>query len=154
MESIYNKVIQSKLLELKLEIKNIKLLSKTIPKFTKPISFESPHNGGISKAIGVYKIIYAPTGVVMSIGQGNIGKRKDRHLQIFRNKGLSVLNKSSGASSGSQSGSKMYKFDSNIDNWLFSWCDCGNKNIASELEIRLIAKYKPEFNLETMAGIS
>jgi hypothetical protein len=154
MESIYNKVIKSKLLELKLEIKNIKLLSKTIPKFTKPICFESAHNGGISKAIGVYKIIYAPTGVVMSIGQGNIGARKDRHLQIFRNKGLSAIYKSSGASSGSQCGSKMYKFDSNIDNWLFSWCDCGNKNIAAELEIRLIDKYKPEFNLETMAGIS
>lgn len=154
MKKIYNQVIEAKLLELKLEIQRIKSISKNVPKWTSPVPIQSSHSGGISAAIGVYKIIYAPTGQVMSIGQGIIGKRKDRHMQIFRNKGQSVFNKLSGASSGSQTGNKMYKFDANIDNWLFSWCNCGNKNIASHLEARLIAKYKPEFNLQTMAGIS
>lgn len=154
MKKLYNQVIESKVAELKLEIKRTKSFSKHTPKWSKLIPITDKHYDGISKAIGVYKIIHAPTGKIMAIGQGNVANRRARHLQIFRNKGQSILNKLSGSSCGSQTGSKMYKFDKNINNWLFSWCNCHTKNIAIELETRLINKHKPEFNLETMAGVS
>ena len=153
MKKIYNQVIETKILDLKLEIKRIKLLSKITPKWSKKIPIESLHTGGISKAIGVYKIIHAPTGKLMAIGQGNIGARKMRHIAVFRNKGNAIIYKTGGADQ-SQTGFKMYKFDKNINNWLFSWCDCSNKNIASALENHLILKLKPKFNLETMAGVN
>jgi hypothetical protein len=46
----------------------------------------------------------------------------------------------------------MYKFDSNIDNWLFSWCDVGNKYLAGSYEYFLQKKYSPQFNKLEMAG--
>ena len=46
----------------------------------------------------------------------------------------------------------MYKFDSNIDNWLFSWCDVGNKYLAASYEYFLQKKFNPQFNKLEMAG--
>lgn len=156
MKKIYNEVIESKILDLKFQIKQMKLLSNIIPKWSKPIPINeqhSKHSNGITKAIGVYKIIHAPTNKLMAIGQGNVSARRTRHLQIFKNKGLAVTYKNGGADQ-SQTGSKMYRFDRNINNWLFTWCDCSNKQIAIELEHKLINKLKPAFNLETMAGVN
>jgi hypothetical protein len=154
MRKIYSQVVEAKILDLKLQIKQIKLLEDIIPKWSKKIQINHKSEDGISKAIGVYKIFYAPTGQLMAIGQGNISNRRQRHLSIFRNKGNSIFHSSSGASEGSQTGTKMYKFDKNINNWLFSWCDCGNKQIAMELENYLITKLKPKFNLQSMAGVN
>jgi hypothetical protein len=153
MRKIYSQVVEAKILHLKLQIKEIKLLEDVIPKWSKKLPIDSSHSGGISKAIGVYKIFHAPTGKLMSIGQGAIGARKNRHISIFKNKGDSIIWES-GASEGSQTATKMYKFDKNINNWLFSWCDCGNKQIAIELENYLIMKLKPKFNLSSMAGVN
>ena len=153
MRKIYKQVVETKILDLKLQIKKMKLLGDVIPKWSKKIPIDSPHSGGISKAIGVYKVFYGPTGQLMAIGQGNIGDRKSRHICIFKNKGNSIMTES-GASTGSQTGTKMYRFDKNINNWLFSWCDCANKQIAIELENHLITKLKPKFNLQSMAGVN
>ena len=153
MKKIYTQVVETKILDLKLQIKKMKLLKDVIPKWSKKIPIGSPHSGGIAKAIGVYKVFYGPTGQLMSIGQGNISSRRSRHISIFKNKGESIMGES-GASEGSQTASKMYKFDKNINNWLFSWCDCANKQIAIELENHLITKLKPKFNLQSMAGVN
>ena len=153
MKKIYTQVVETKILDLKLQIKKMKLLKDVIPKWSKKIPIDSPHSGGIAKAIGVYKVFHGPTGQLMSIGQGNISSRRGRHISIFKNKGDSIMWES-GASEGSQTASKMYKFDKNINNWLFSWCDCANKQIAIELENHLIRKLKPKFNLQSMAGVN
>ena len=153
MKKIYTQVVETKILDLKLQIKKMKLLKDVIPKWSKKIPIANPHSGGITKAIGVYKVFYGPTGQLMAIGQGNISSRRTRHISIFKNKGDSIMWES-GASEGSQTASKMYKFDKNINNWLFSWCDCANKQIAIELENHLITKLKPKFNLQSMAGVN
>ena len=153
MRKIYKQVVETKILDLKLQIKKMKLLEDVIPKWSKKIPINHPSEDGISKAIGVYKVFHGPTGRLMSIGQGNIANRRQRHISIFKNKGDSIIWES-GASEGSQTASKMYKFDKNINNWLFSWCDCANKQIAIELENHLIRKLKPKFNLQSMAGVN
>jgi hypothetical protein len=82
MRKIYSQVVEAKILHLKLQIKEIKLLEDVIPKWSKKLPIDSSHSGGISKAIGVYKIFHAPTDKLMSIGQGAIGARKNRHISI------------------------------------------------------------------------
>ena len=153
MKKIYTQVVETKILDLKLQIKKMKLLKDVIPKWSKKIPISSLHSGGIAKAIGVYKVFHGPTGQLMAIGQGNISARKMRHIAVFRNKGNAIIYKTGGADQ-SQTGFKMYKFDKNINNWLFSWCDCANKQIAIELENHLITKLKPKFNLQSMAGVN
>ena len=65
----------------------------------------------------------------MSIGQGHVGQRKSRHLGVFRNGGVDMISPN-GHVSPSQTGKKMFAFDSNIDNWHFSYCLVPNKSIC------------------------
>ena len=46
----------------------------------------------------------------------------------------------------------MYRYDSNIDNWMFSWCDAKSKAIASEYERLLQQVENPNFNNVSMGG--
>jgi len=101
--------------------------------------------------IGVYKVIYDPTGETMSIGCGNIQQRLSRHRSVFLNKGRDITNPG-GTTNGSATAGHMYKYDSNRKNWSFIWCSIENKSLANEYEDLLIKTEKPLFNKEYMGG--
>ena len=105
----------------------------------------------ISKAVGVYRIYYKPTMTIMDVGNGNIGNRHQRHRTVFQNNGVALMHKK-GGSSGSAVATKMYNLDSDFSNWMFDWCHIGNKELSNRYEIMLIEKYRPEFNMDFMAG--
>jgi len=100
--------------------------------------------------IGVYRIIYEPTMETMSIGCGVVANRLIRHRNVFLNKGKFQSHNSS--SSNSQTAFYMYQHNTHRKNWMFSWCDIGNKPVAEEVEDLLIKTEKPLFNKEFMAG--
>ena len=54
--------------------------------------------------------------------------------------------------SGSATGGHMYKYDRKRSNWLFSWCDIGNKGLSEQYEVGLQEHEKPPFNKLSMAG--
>ena len=105
----------------------------------------------VKGGLGVYRMIYGPTKEVMSIGQGLVGQRKSRHLGVFRNGGVDMISPN-GHVSPSQTGKKMFAFDSNIDNWHFSYCLVPNKSICAEYELQLQTEMEPQFNELSMAG--
>ena len=100
--------------------------------------------------IGVYKIIYNPTGEIASTGCGVVGSRLGRHREVFLNKGKVI--KTPNSYSGSQAGTLMYQHDTYRKNWSFIWCSIGNKSLAKEYENKLIKNEKPLFNNESMGG--
>ena len=106
---------------------------------------------GISKALGVYRIIYKPSGLTMYIGKGNIGARRYRHKNVFLNDGTPVTNPG-GSVDNSPAAQKMYKHDTDINNWLFSWCDIGNDALSKSYEMVLQEIEKPPFSESYMAG--
>ena len=125
---------------------------QTVPsilEWTKAKCINQVHKG--TGAIGVYKIIHRPSNKVMSIGQGNIGARKARHLGVFRNGGQTLISKN-GKPSGSVTGQKMYQFDSNENNWDFSLLAVGSKFLSCFIEEDLQAKLRPAFNADHMGG--
>ena len=101
--------------------------------------------------IGVYRIIYEPTMETLSIGCGVVTNRLSRHRLVFLNGGRDVPNPG-GTTNGSATGGHMYKYDTHRKNWMFSWCDIGNKSLAEEYEDLLIKLEKPLFNKEWMGG--
>ena len=101
--------------------------------------------------IGVYRIIYEPTMETLSIGCGLVSTRLIRHRNVFLNKGRDVSNPG-GTTNGSATGGHMYQYDTHRKNWMFSWCDIGNKSLANECEDLLIKTEKPLFNKESMGG--
>ena len=103
-----------------------------------------------TSTIGVYRIIYEPTGETMSIGCGVVSNRIGRHRNVFLNKGKFQSHNNS--SSNSQTAFYMYQHDTHRKNWLFSWCSIGNKSLAEEYEDLLIKTEKPLFNNESMGG--
>ena len=105
----------------------------------------------VKGGLGVYRMIYGPTKEVMSIGQGHVGQRKSRHLGVFRNGGVDMISPNV-LVSPSQTGKKMFAFDSNIDNWHFSYCLVPNKSICAEYELQLQTEMEPQFNELSMAG--
>ena len=104
-----------------------------------------------SGTIGVYRIIYKPTMETLSIGCGVVTNRLSRHRLVFLNGGRDVPNPG-GTTNGSATGGHMYKYDTHRKNWMFSWCDIGNKSLAEEYEDLLIKLEKPLFNKEWMGG--
>lgn len=100
--------------------------------------------------IGVYRIIYEPTGETMSIGCGIIPNRIGRHRDVFLNKGKFLSHNNS--SSNSQTAFYMYQHDTHRKNWTFSWCNIENKSLAKKYEDLLIKNEKPLFNNESMGG--
>lgn len=119
-------------------------------KWSEPKSFSEKEKWNGAK-LGVYRIIYKPTGKTLSIGQGNIGNRRCRHKSIFRNSG-SAITHSGGGTSDSLTGQKMHKYDSDLSNWIFSWCPVPCKSVAKKYEELLQQIEKPLFNAESMGG--
>jgi len=85
------------------------------------------------------------------IGCGVVTNRLSRHRLVFLNGGRDVPNPG-GTTNGSATGGHMYKYDTHRKNWMFSWCDIGNKSLAEEYEDLLIKLEKPLFNKEWMGG--
>ena len=123
----YNNAIEKKREQLKKSLKQLDRLEEVKPVWS--VVQQMDKASVPTKTIGVYKIIYKPNGKVMSIGQGNVSGRRTRHLSVFKNKGRDIIH-SGGSTSGSVVGQKMYRYDDNLNNWLFSFCDCKEKNIS------------------------
>lgn len=104
-----------------------------------------------TNALGVYKIIHKPSNQVMSIGQGIVSSRRGRHLSVLRNNGQDVVSEK-GHVSPSQTGKKMYIFDSDENNWYFTYCLVPNKHVCEEYEAQLQISENPVFNNLSMAG--
>tara|TARA_R110002012_G_scaffold69495_3_gene179926 strand:+ start:1142 stop:1588 length:447 start_codon:yes stop_codon:yes gene_type:complete len=105
----------------------------------------------LGEKTGVYKIYHKEQDEPMVIGEGVLVRRKGRHVSVFNNKGIAIAH-SGGSSSPCSTATKMYQYDSNIDNWFFSWCELP-KTISTKYETILIRKLKPKFNLQSMAGL-
>ena len=100
------------------------------------------------KETGVYKIIHKPTNKamimkVMSVGQGIINARIDRHRMVFNNGGKDCVNPG-GTTLPSVTGQHMYKHDTNPKNWYCSFAITKLKHLALELEKLLQLKYKTQ----------
>jgi len=145
----YNNAIEKKREQLKKSLKQLDRLEKVKPVWS--VVQQMDKVSVPTKTIGVYKIIYKPNGKVMSIGQGNVSGRRTRHLSVFKNKGRDIIH-SGGSTSGSVVGQKMYRYDDNLNNWLFSFCDCKEKTLASQFEYELQHQILPEFNGLHMGG--
>jgi|TARA_B110000263_G_C14974797_1_gene358767 hypothetical protein len=151
MKNLYTLAITNVIQNLSEEIGGLKSGSMVEPEWSIPALITEMSKG--IKGIGVYRIIYKPTLITMSVGQGNISARKGRHKAVFLNKGKDIVSKS-GATSPSVTGQKMYQYDTNINNWLFSFCVVGNKKVAVQYEKLLQEIEEPEFNILSMGGIN
>jgi len=156
MNSVYDKarVEYFNMLKEKIRLEGERLNVQPIWSEPRPINEKNKKgeipNHPISKAIGVYRIIYKPTMVVMYIGCGRIVNRKTRHRDVHGNGGKPILHLNS--SSSSQAGIHMYKHDKDINNWLFQWCDVGSVGLSEIYELKLQQEEKPQFNNPNMAG--
>jgi len=102
--------------------------------------------------MGVYRIIYEPSGETMYIGRGvDISGRLSRHRMVFLNKGKDKKNPG-GTTNPSAVGQNMYKFDTYRRHWMFSWCSIGNKSLSKEYEDLSIKFEKPLFSSEYHGG--
>ena len=159
MDTIYQEAINNKIQYHSEQIGRIKELNNRKPEWSEPKKlFKKKHGktnfepfGVPVGTIGVYRIIYKPTGETMSIGCGIVASRLNRHRVVFLNKGKDYLSPG-GSSNGSATGGHMYKYDTHRKNWMFSWCSISNKSLANECEDLLIKTEKPLFNHESMGG--
>ena len=145
----YIKAISTKREEIKNSLVELSKLEKKVPYFSEPFPIKSVRISGAP--IGVYKIFHKEDMSIMSIGQGNISGRLSRHLSVFKNKGQDIRHKG-GSTSSSITAQKMYKYDSDLNNWYFSWCEVKEKGLASEFESELQSLYRPPFNALHMGG--
>ncbi len=148
MDRIFNRAVVDKVQEMSEQLERIKNLSCFEPEWSniEPITTVKIGNG-----LGVYRIIYKPSGETMSIGQGVVSQRRTRHKIVFLNNGKDVVSPN-GHISPSQTAKKMFLYDSNIDNWLFQFCFIPHKQLCSEYEKALQKEEEPEFNLLSMGG--
>ena len=159
MDSIYQEAINNKIQYHSEQIGRIKELINKEPEWSQPRKLFKKKRGKTTFApykvptgtIGVYKIIYDPTGEIASIGCCIITPRLARRRSVFLNKGISIDNPG-GTSNSSATGSHMYKHDTHRHNWSFIWCSITNRSLADEYEYLLIKTEKPLFNKESMGG--
>jgi hypothetical protein len=155
MNSIYKTAVDISIKRLSENLKKIYEVMDNEPIWSDITHIDEPSapipNVSISKSVGVYRIIYKPTMKTMSIGCGNVSARKARHLGVFKNNGKTIIS-SNGSPSGSMTGMHMFKYDKNIKNWLFQWCNIGNKELSEVYETLLQKQENPLFNSECMAG--
>ena len=123
-------------------------LSWKEPAWSEPLPISNRMKGTTTH--GVYRIIYKPSMKTMAIGEGMVSSRKARHNTVFRNNGESVAHEG-GTSSPCAVATKMFKYDNDINNWLFSFCKV-DKSIKVMYEKQLIKAEQPKFNLQGMAG--
>jgi len=159
MDTIYQEAINNRIQYHSEQVGRMKELNNIKPVWSEPRKLFKRKHGKLkfepfgipTNTVGVYRIIYEPTGETMSIGCGVIPNRLYRHRIVFLNKGKDVSNPG-GTTNGSATGGHMYKYDSYRKNWLFSWCSIGNKSLAEGFEDLLIRNKKPPFNKEWMGG--
>ena len=159
MDTLYQEAINNRIQYHSEQIGRIKELVNQTLEWSQPRKLFKKKRGNTTFApykvptgtIGVYKVIYDPTGETMSIGCGNIQQRLSRHRSVFLNKGRDITNPG-GTTNGSATAGHMYKYDSNRKNWSFIWCSIENKSLANEYEDLLIKTEKPLFNKEYMGG--
>lgn len=98
---------------------------------------------------GVYCIFHYPDDEVKYIGRANkINSRVSSHIRVFKNGGKSLdKTKNAGAVE------KMYKYDSDINNWGVFWYETPNLPFALKLEDDLIESYAPVYNSQHMGGV-
>ena len=159
IDMIYKEAVNNKTQYHSEQIGRLKELNNRKPEWSEPKKlFKKKHGktrfeafGVPTGTIGVYRIIYEPTGETMSIGCGIVASRLNRHRVVFLNKGKDYLSPG-GSSNGSACGGHMYRYDTYRKNWLFSWCSIDNRSLARECEDLLIKLEKPLFNKEWMGG--
>ena len=159
MDILYQEAINNKIQYHSEHVGRIKELGNREPVWSEPRKlFKKKHGkkkfesfGVPFRTIGVYRIIYEPTGETMSIGCGVVASRLLRHRQVFLNSGKDYLSPG-GSYNGSATGGHMYKYNTHRKNWMFSWCDINNKSLAKEYEDVLIQSEKPLFNNKSMCG--
>ena len=159
VDKIYQEAVNNRVQYHSEQIGRIKELGNRKPEWSEPRKLFNKKYGKLkfepfgvpSGTIGVYRIIYEPTGETMSVGCGIIPTRLLRHRQVFLNGGKDITNPG-GTTNGSATAGHMYKYDTYRKNWLFSWCSIGNKSLAEECEDLLIKTEKPLFNNESMGG--
>ena len=151
---LFKKAVANTIENLAKELAEAKLLINHNPEWSTPATISEAIKWG-SGGIGVYKIYHKDwiaEDVASYIGQGVISNRKSTHASVFRNKGKAIPCKSS--NSHSEAASKMYEYDTDIENWFFSFCVFDNKPVASEYEKILIKNEEPLFNNLAMSGVN
>jgi hypothetical protein len=146
---LYESAVNTTLSELQSMMQRIEDLKSLSPHWSDPRQIDTvkiPQN-----VIGVYKIIHMPTDKVMSVGQGVVSSRRGRHVSVFKNKGIDIVS-DSGATSPSTTGRHMYRFDSVLSNWWFSWCSIPDKFLVKCYEELLQKELNPQFNSIHMGG--
>ena len=149
-QSEFQKAVSNTVESISKDLDNTKTLAGQEPDWSVPdkITNKSKHICGV----GVYKIYHRDwitEDVPLYIGQGNVSSRKGRHVLVFKNKGKMLP-----CGSNSHAAKKMYAYDTDIENWFFSFCIIGNKSVASEYEKQLITNEEPEFNSDFMSGVN
>jgi len=160
MDTIYQEAINNRIQYHSEQVDRMKELDNIKPVWSEPRKLFKRKHGKLrfepfgipTNTMGVYRIIYEPTGETMSIGCGVVPDRLRRHRNVFLNKGKDYLSPG-GSSNGSATGGHMYKYDTHRKNWMFSWCSISNKSLGREYENLLIKTEKPLFNKEFMGGI-
>ena len=149
---LFKKAVANTIENLAKELAEAKLLINHNPEWSTPIKFSERMAMG-SNGIGLYKIIHKDGMITMYVGQGSVSARKNTHLRVFKNKGKMIKY---GASTWtkSEAASKMYEYDTDIENWFFSFCVLYDKAVSQEYEKILIEAEEPIFNNECMAGVS
>ena len=153
-DKLFKKAVANTIENLAKDLAEAKLLINHNPEWSTPIKLSERIKWG-SGGIGVYKIYHKDwiaEDVALYIGQGSVSDRKSTHALVFRNKGKAVPCKHSDTKS--PVASKMYEYDTDIENWFFSFCVFDNKPVASEYEKILIETEEPEFNSEYMSGVN
>lgn len=160
-------------LERQMQNLDIEYKKIALQKMTTPQRIVLPLRNTKAAGIGVYFIIHCnnatvnmndeqniftddPNVKIMYIGQGKITGRKFNHLQIFKNNGKPCIwetNNKITSSVDSVAGRKMYEYDSNINNWYFSYITTG-KEWSPIMENYFINELKPQFNDEKMNGVA
>ena len=149
---LFKKAVANTIENLAKDLAEAKLLINHNPEWSTPIKFSERMAMG-SNGIGLYKIIHKDGMITMYVGQGSVSARKNTHLRVFKNKGKMIKY---GASTWtkSEAASKMYEYDTDIENWFFSFCVLYDKAVSQEYEKILIEAEEPIFNNECMAGVS
>ena len=153
-DKLFKDAVANTIENLAKELAQAKLLINHNPEWSTPIKLSERIKQG-SGGIGVYKIYHKDwiaEDVALYIGQGSVSDRKSTHALVFRNKGKAVPCKHSDTKS--PVASKMYEYDTDIENWFFSFCVFDNKPVASEYEKILIKNEEPLFNNLAMSGVN
>ena len=88
MNDLFKATVALKLQELSEQTAEVKCLVDYEPNWSYAGPLESVR---IGKGTGVYRIIYEPSGETLSIGQGVLEQRRQRHKSVFLNGGEDVV---------------------------------------------------------------